>query len=196
MATGGTIRSETFTSVVGAMDVLKSHGIGVALSVQIGGYVAHNRNALVDIAQKNQSTHLMFIDNDMVFQPSAIQRLIDHDKDIVGANYNARGVPDKPIVSTVKMINPETDPNGGKDKVYSTTMPAQLFKCYGLGTGMLLVKMKVFNELEKPYFVAWEDANGEHHTEDIDFCRKAGEAGFDVWCSPTIKVEHIGTYFY
>jgi GT2 family glycosyltransferase len=176
------------------MEVIKSHGVGVTLNIMIGGYVARNRNELVETAKKNGSTHLMFIDNDQTFQPSAIQRLIDHDKDIVGANYNARGVPGKPIVSTVKLIDPETDPH--KDETYTTEFPAQMFKCFGLGTGFMLINMSVFDKLEKPYFVAYEDPDGTHHTEDIEFCKKAGLAGFDVWCSPTIKVGHIGTYEY
>lgn len=194
IASGGTMRVETVTSLIGAMEVIKGHGVGVNLSIEIGGYVAHNRNALVDTAQRTGSTHIMFIDNDMTFQPSAIQRLLDHDKDIVGANYNARGVPGKPVVSTVKLIDPETDPN--KNKTYTAEFPAQLFKCYGLGTGFMLINMQVFNHLTRPYFVAYEDPNGEHHTEDIEFCKRAGEAGFDVWCSPSIKVGHIGTAEY
>lgn len=188
---GGTIRAETLISLTAALDVVKKHGIGVYLSVQIGGYAARNRNAAVEAAKQNKSSHLMFIDNDMVFPPSGIQRLIDHDKDIVGGMYNARPAPDGELISTVKMINPAKDPNAGK--TYLTPFPAQIFKCYGLGTGFMLINMEVFNVLEKPYFVSGEDANGEAFTEDIYFCGKAGEAGIDVWCSPTIKIGHIGT---
>lgn len=194
MATGGTIRSETVTSLFGAMEVLKGHGVGIHLILEIGGYVAHNRNTLVRQAQHNGSTHLMFIDNDMVFQPSAIQRLLDADKDIVGANYNARGVPGKPVVSTIKLVDPATDPNYGK--VVNTEWPAQLFTLFSIATGFMLIKMPVFDKVADPWFVAYEEVGGEHHTEDVEFCKKAHEAGIDVWCSPTIEVGHIGTYQY
>ncbi|MBU6501168.1 MAG: hypothetical protein KGJ89_05375 [Patescibacteria group bacterium] len=194
MATGGTVRSETVSSLVGALEVIKGKGAGVALSLQIGGYVAHNRNELVKLAQENKSTHIMFIDNDMVFKPSAIQRLLDHDKDIVGANYNARGVPGKPVIMTMKLTNPETDENKGQ--YMQVNFPPQLFKCWSLGTGFMLVKTSVFDKLARPYFVAYEEPNGEHHTEDVEFCKKAHEAGYDVWCSPTIEIKHIGTYEY
>lgn len=187
---GGTLRAETVTSLIGAMDMLRTKGVGTYLTVQIGGYAARNRNESVKQAQENNSDYLMFIDNDMTFPPSGIVRLLDHDKDIVGVHYNARGVPGKPIVSTVKMADAQGNLIG------SDSMPSQLFKCYGVGTGFTLIKMDVFKKLEKPYFIAWEEENGEHHTEDIDFCRKAAQAGFDVWCSPTIKVGHIGTYTY
>jgi len=194
MATGGTIRSETVTSLFGAIEVLKGHGVGVNLALQIGGYVAHNRNELVRTAKSHGSDYIMFIDNDMVFPASGIQRLLDSDKDIIGAMYNARGVPGKPVISTVKLTDPNNDPNFGK--FVNTEIPSQLFKCYGLGTGFMLIRMSVFNALEEPYFVAYEDPGGEHHTEDIEFCKKAHEAGIDVWCLPNIEMKHIGTAEY
>lgn len=191
---GGTVRAETMLSTVAAMKVIESHGIGTYLNMQIGGYAARNRNSAVEAARSNNATHLMFVDNDMVFPASGIQRLIDADKDIVGGMYNARGVPGQPVVSTVKMIDPATDPNAGK--TYATEFPAQLFKCYGLGTGFMLINMQVFDKLEKPYFISGESSNGNAFTEDIYFCDKAHKAGIDAWCSPTIKIGHIGTYEY
>lgn len=195
MCTGGTVRSETMTSVIGAMEVLKGNGVSVGLSLQIGGYVAHNRNNLVKVAREKGCSHLMFIDNDMVFNPSAIQRLLDADKDIIGANYNARGVPGQPVISTVKPFNKkgELDMTG---ETANYEFPQGLFKVGGMGTGFLLIKLSVFDKLEEPYFVAWEEPSGEHHTEDVEFCIRARAEGFDVWCNPTIKVGHIGTYQY
>ncbi len=194
MATGGTVRSETVTSLIGAMDVIRSHGIGTDLRLEIGGYVSMNRNRLVRCALERGSSHILFIDNDQTFQPSAIQRLIDADKDIVGAMYNARGVPGKPVVSTIKLVDPATDPNKGE--IVTSEFSAQLFKTFSLGTGFLLIKTDVFRKMQSPWFVDGEDEKGECFTEDVEFCKKAHKAGFDVWCSPTIKVGHIGTTEY
>lgn len=194
MATGGTVRSETVTSLIAGMDTLKGKGVDVALTLQIGGYAARNRNEIVSVAQRNGSTHVLFVDNDMVFPPSTFTRLLDHDKDIVGVNYNARGVPGRPIISTVKLEDPENDPNRGK--TIMTDFPTQLFKTHAVGTGLMLIKIEVFEKLVRPYFVAFEEPDGTHHTEDVEFCRKAHEVGIDVWCSPSIEVGHIGTYQY
>lgn len=187
---GGTIRAETMVCVVGAMDVIKSHGIGVLLNMQIGGYAAANRNHAVEAAKRNKSSHLMFIDNDMTFPSSGIQRLIDADKDIIGGMYNARGTTEGKVVSTVKMIDPKIDPNQGK--IYTTEFPAQLFKCWGMGTGFMLINMQVFDKLERPYFVSGETPNGEAWTEDIYFCQMAHKAGINTWVSPSIKIGHLG----
>lgn len=192
MATGGTIRSETVTSLVGAMDTLKKYGVDVGLSIQIGGYVAVNRNNIVQSAQDHDCSHIMFIDNDMIFPVSGIQRLLDHDKDIVGGAYNARQVEGKPLISTVKLTDDYTS-----GKIANMQIPRGLFKCYGMGTGFMMVKTSVFDKFDKkePYFREYEDKDG-HHTEDIDFCQRAIKKGFDVWCNSTIDIGHIGTKVY
>lgn len=192
MCTGGTVQAETVTSLIGAMDVVKDKGIPTYLSLQIGGYTAHNRNTLVETAKKNNSTHLMFIDADQTFPPSGIVRLFDHDKDIVGGVYNTRGSYDESgkLISTVKLADDDGNLLSGG------SIPSQLFKCWAVPTGFILIKMSVFDKIDKPYFVAWESEEGEHHTEDVDFCEKAHKAGFDIWCSPTIKIGHIGNYVY
>lgn len=184
------MKSATVTSLVGAMDVIRANGVTAYLAVQIGGYVAVNRNALVETAREHGSTHLMFVDNDQTFKPSAIQRLIDHDKDIVCAPYNARPAPGKPMVSVVKLMDKKGELlKGGGTQQFE--LPQGLFKVGGSGTGFMLIKMSVFDKLKKPYFVEWQNEKNEHHTEDIDFCVKARKAGFDVWCNPTIPVGHI-----
>jgi len=189
---GGTIHAETVTSLVAALQTLADKNVGVAVSVQVGGYKPHNCNKLVAEAQRGGFTHLMFVDADMIFPSSGVLRLLDHDKDIVGAAYNQRGNPTagNPNMSVVKLA----DKKG--NLIASDTIPTQLFRCAGLGLGFTLVKMHVFDKLTQPYFKDFEDEHGEHHTEDVDFCLRAGEAGCEVWCSPTIKMGHIGKATY
>lgn len=181
------IRPQTVTSLVEARDKLLQMGYAVAYSIQEGGYKPHNMNRLAKMAQEEGFTHLMSIDNDMVFPPSGIIRLLDADKDIVGANYNQRttGLSGDQPIATVKFA----DNNG---KLISHEIPKHLFKCHTLGLGFVLIKTSVFDKLDKPYFRDAEDAKGEHHTEDVEFFIKCQEAGFDVWCNPTIQVGHIG----
>lgn len=189
---GGTIHAETVTSLIAAMNTLADKNVGVAVSVQVGGYKPYNCNRLVKEAQDGGFTHMMFIDADMVFPSSGIMRLLDNDKDIVGANYNQRGNPSAgdPKTSVVKMA----DDTGRL--IATDHVPGQLFKCAGLGLGFTLMKMSVFEILNKPYFRDFEAADGDHHTEDIEFCEKARAAGLEVWCNPTIKMGHIGSYLY
>lgn len=191
---GGTVRAELLPCLISALEVAKGHGIGVHLSCQIGGYAAHNRNETVMLAQKNKADYIMFIDNDMVFPASGIQRLLDADKDIIGVHYNARPKPGTQSVSTVKLANPWTDPRHGQ--IIASEIPAQMFQCFSVGTGFTLIKLSVFEKIAFPWFVSGQLENGDPFTEDVDFCRKANEAGIEIWCNPTIKMGHIGTTEY
>lgn len=191
ICTGGTIRAETLVSLITNIYNLGAEGIQASLLVQIGGYVDVNRNKIVESAVNGGATHLMFIDNDMIFPDDAIFKLLKHNKDIVGANYNVRLDPTSSDRSgpTVKMLVK------GKP-VSATELPDKLFKCYALGTGFLMIKTKVFSKMKAPHFEAFIDKTGRHNTEDVEFCKRAGKAGFKVWCDPEIKMGHIGSAVY
>lgn len=193
VCTGGTIRAETVTSLVSNIINLAQDGTPAGLLVQIGGYVDVNRNKIVETAIAAGTTHLMFIDADMIFPDDGIARLLKLDKDIVGANYNIRLDPTAGEFSgpTVKM-----KVDGKPVSMVSKDFPTKPFKAYALATGFMMIKTDVFKGLNKPYFEAYQDLNGQHHTEDIEFCKRAGEAGFEIWCDPTIKMGHIGSYVY
>lgn len=191
---GGTVHAETVTSLISALDTLRNKGVEAVVSIRIGGYKPLNCNALVRGAQEKGMTHIMFIDADMIFPSSGILRLLDSDKDIIGAAYNARGNPSSgdPKMSVVKLMDEKEDFISAP----ASSIPTELFKCGGLGLGFTLIKMPVFDKLEAPYFRDAETVDGEHNTEDIVFCRAARAAGFDVWCNPTIEMGHIGLTIY
>ncbi len=75
--------------------------------------------------------------------------------------------------------------------------PDKPFKCYGVPTGCTLVKMSVFDKIEKPYFSFEYTKEGiMKMSQDIYFCKKVNKAGLEVWCDPTLEVGHIGSYQY
>lgn len=194
VCSGGTMRVETVASLFTAMFRYARETDSMPnLLFQIGGYVDINRNKIIQEAQKAQATHILFVDNDMIFPEDAILTLMNRNKDIIGANYNVRLDPTSEVLSgpTTKMLV-----NGVPVSMMDQDFPTKIFKCYAVATGFMMVKMKVFNKLQVPYFDAWIDENNNHSTEDVDFCRKAGEKGFEIFCDPTIKMGHIGSYTY
>ena len=60
----------------------------------------------------------------------------------------------------------------------------------------MLIKLDIFKKLKKPYFVEWETEDGIHTTEDIEFCKRANDAGIDIYCDPSFKIGHIGSTAY
>lgn len=144
-----------------------------------GTYLAENRERLVSKARENSCTHMFSLDYDMVFDQLTLSLLLANDKDIVTVPYNYRRLPKETMVKTF---------DGMKES---------LFKVFGSPLGCSLIKMSVFDKLEKPYFPLETNKNGDVIVgEDIGFCIKARKAGFDIWCDPTIKIKHLGEYAY
>lgn len=193
VCSGGTIRVETVASLYSNLINLAQQNIPPNLLFQVGGYKDINCNVLVEDARKQGMTHIMFIDTDMIFPEDGISRLLSHNKDIVGGNYNVRLDPTSGEFSgpTVKMLV-----DGKPVSMLAEGFPTELFKCYALPLGFMLVKLPVFDKMLRPYFETHVDNNNKHTTEDIDFCQKANEAGFELWCDPTIRIGHIGSYTY
>ena len=182
---GETIYPKTALHLAHAFRTLRCNA---ALGTQASCDIIGNRIQLVKLAQENNATHILFIDHDMAFPPSEvnpIERLLSHDKDIVGAWYNfrTRGIP-APPVGTPLTEKSETE----------------LFKCNVLGTGFLLVKMSVFEKFDEAkmhYFQFGRRGDGSlAWGEDAYFCLEAIKLGFDVWADPLLEIGHLGEHQY
>lgn len=185
MCCGGAVEAQTIMSLLGLLTQED-----VAFSLQIGGYKPHNMNKLVAEAKRLECTHLLSIDPDMVFPSDGLSKLLKHNKDIVGANYMARGTPETQHApySTVKF-----EKDGKYVQVEAKDFPKKLFECAAVGLGFTLIKLSVFDKFREPYF---ETTEPPFSTEDMVFCANAKHLGHKVYCDPTIQVGHIGKYVY
>jgi len=155
---------------------------------QHGGYVGENRAKIVDIAKSQNCSHIFFVDYDMVFNPDTIIKLLSHDKEAVGTMYNYRKLP---IQSVVKFFK------DGETVNEIDTIPNELFEVAAFGMGCSLIKMSVFDEINKPYFPMEQNEEGDRVlTEDIGFCEKVRNVGLKTYCDPNIVVNHIGDFLY
>lgn len=163
--------------------IIGSKGIVVDFLMRISCDIVSSRTWLVQEAIKRGATHLLFIDSDMLFPEDIVEKLLAHDKDIVGVEYNKR---EFPLKGVFEPLEEKTD---------------TLYKAKYAGTGLMLIKLSVFtSELRKlaaPWFNFGRDSEGALKLgEDVWFCSTARDAGYDVWIDPTIKVLHIGDYAY
>ncbi len=156
--------------------------------------IAEARNQIVMEAQGQNMDQLLFIDTDMVFPHDMYSRLSAHLNGmvkVVGCNYSRRdgtgvGVG---IGLDGKRMNGE-DTGMGEVK--------------GLGAGMLLIDMTIFDKMEKPYFheltledkLDSKDAMTRSLSEDFYFCNKVREAGGRVYCDADLSraIGHVGSY--
>jgi len=131
-------------------------------------------------------THILWIDSDMTFPANGLQRLLAHDKDIVGAFYNKR----TPPYNTVgHLLVPADVSKGGIHR--ADIMPH----------GFVLAKREVYERIQSPWYsesydpamATPEDPDGTVG-EDVSFSRKVLAGGIEMWCDAdlTFEVGHVG----
>ena len=184
--TYGTIKTKTFESII---KFVKSVPYNVPIISQQGPYIQENRNTIVQRAKILGYEKILFVDHDMVFEPEAVQSLIGRDKDIVGAPFAVKFLPTDPFYAVKK-----TDSLGAN--IWEEVEDG-LFKCCGLGTALMLIKTSVFDKVPQPWFEIQYDPNGVMEWgEDLWFCKKARDVGFDIFCDTKSRVGHIGDFTY
>lgn len=149
--------------------------------VSTKGYnCAENRNYIAAQAIKKDCDYLFHADDDMIYEPDTLEMLLNDDKDIVGGLYKTKYPEVQDYV--IEYLN--------DDK-----MADDLFKCSALGTGLLLVKTEVYKKTPQPWYgYEWYDNGMVKQSVDWIFCKNARKTGFDVWCDPLVKANHIGLY--
>ncbi len=189
-ASQGTIHTKTALSIIETIRLNPS--MEYLPIFQFGGYIAENKAKIVDIAQKTLCSHVFFVDHDMIFPPNTLAKLLSYDKDIVGAMYNYRYLPLEPML---KYLKEDGDWTSKLEESVIKKIPDELFEVGATGGGLLLVKMSVFDKLEKPYFQMEQDGEGNRVvTEDSGFYLKAQKLGMKVWVDPTLNIKHEGFY--
>jgi hypothetical protein len=125
-------------------------------------------------------THIMWLDDDHVFNPDMACYLARHDVDMITGLYFARLEPHHPSVYV-------KDTSADKYKHFPIVQPPpQLFECDACGFGAMFMNRKVLDRVPQPWFTI--DARAG---EDIAFCVHAKENGVKIWCDGSYRLGHI-----
>ena len=124
-----------------------------------------------------EAEYLFFVDDDMLFPPNALVKLLAHHEPIVGGLYFARQAPYLPIA--YRHVE-------GNQWIATTKYQAGLQVVDAIGTGCLLIRRDVLEKLERPYF-EFSDRMGE----DMYFCDKAKQLGYTVLLDGDVKCKHL-----
>ncbi len=159
----------------------------IELIIATEGYtIAENRLYCMAKAYREGFSHLLFIDDDMVFDEDVLDRLLSHKKEIVGVVYHSRRLEK---TTTLVLENGKV--------LHSDDIPKGMIKCSHVGTGIMLIDLKVVEKIAEPWFYFSTNPNGSTNIgEDAWFCSQARKAGFTIWCDPSIKVGHLGDFLY
>jgi len=187
--------------------------------------ITRARNELARIFLEKGFDYLMFVDADISFDGQAVATLMAADKDIICGIYPKKEVDWKQVGKAAKMGKENLQDYGGAfvfnmvDNRAETNQDGCIEIRHG-GTGFMLIKRKVFEDLmphvptyrtssfkdpetgeyAKPltheFFATSIDHTGALLSEDYHFCELWSKHGGKIYANPFIKLEHVGTYVY
>jgi hypothetical protein len=202
---GGNITEPCFISYMKFANL--AHQLGLRFSIDTvmnESIITRARNNLVaKFLAKPDSTHLVFIDADIGWEPDAILKLLSKDADVVCGAYPLKGLP---IVYALNRL-----PNG---RIIDSMM-----EVLTAATGFMMIKRHVIEKLiqcfpEKKYkdacnlgaeveknmyalFDTMIDDNGNYLTEDWTFCKHVIEKlNIPIWIDTDVNLNHTGTYVF
>lgn len=165
-----------------SLAMLQKGGNETAIMFECGSLIYDARNKLAKQAIKMQADYTMWLDSDMIFKPDTMVRLLAHDAPIVSGAYFRRSPP----YHLVAFDKCDTETREWTD----LPLPTETVKCGGVGFGCVLVRTDVLFEVAAKYKTWFEPMNG--FGEDLSFCYRARQCGFDVLLDPTITCGHVG----
>ena len=201
---GGMLTEQTFMSFIKWANVARQLGIEWTIETMTNeSLITRARNTLTaKFLQNKDSTHLMFIDADIGWEPWHLLVLLNRDVDIIGGLYPMKSIPIKWCVNGFEGAEEGPD---GLQEVTKT------------GTGFLLIKRQVFEKLNKhpavkpfnndiglpaelnkdmkTYFDTAVREN-RYYSEDWMFCENWRDIGGKVWVDKRVLLRHVGTYVF
>ena len=163
---------------------------GTALAHAIGPSISKNRNEIAKQALTACAEWIWYVDDDQIFPPNTLLKLLARNVSIVSGLYLQRKAP------YVPHIYDREEPNGAVHAKCLEPGESGLKRVLSTGAGCLLIRTAVLKALDLPYWRLGQiggplgtDAWGD----DIDFCRRARAKGFTIWCDLDAPVGHFMT---
>jgi len=153
-----------------------------------GSILPQLRENVVLTARKLKADYLLFIDSDMVFPRDTLHQLISHNQLVVAANCPTKKIPSTPTARTL------SEEVVGGDPVYSTGR-AGLQRVWRVGTGVMLIKLSIFNAMPQPWFgIRWDEGREEYVGEDWAFCDNISKRNVPIFVDHKLsqQIGHVG----
>lgn len=151
-----------------------------------GAVISENRNTITQTALQIGADWVLYLDDDHVLPRNALMKLLEDDKDVVSALYSRRQPPFNPVLMEAEL------PDGTFLWRQVGPQDQGLIKVAAAGAGCLLVKRKVLEALQPPYWTLGQ-INPASWGDDLDFCSRIRKAGFDIYCDTNVTIGHIMT---
>lgn len=230
---GGTVTTRYTASLVKIMQGIS----GIDFRIQFLDYalICKQRNFFISRLLQEDFTHLLFIDADMGFTPEAVKALFEIDQPIAACAYPKRRldweqIPKATVESTDKRkaqalsfvcehnLNQGVKASLSADRQQMSLKHGKFIRCDLAGTGLMLIKKTVPEQLKAAYPELWVDSpidpytnfgkldgilqcfegvqneQGQYLSEDLSFCQRWTEGcQGDIWVNISDSISHTGT---
>jgi hypothetical protein len=201
---GGQLTEATFMSFIKWSNTCRQLGIDWTVETLTNeSLISRGRNTLAArFLHNKESTHLMFIDADIGWEPWHLLVMLNRDVDVIGGLYPMKNLPIK------WCVNGFDGADEGPDGLQEVTKT---------GTGFMLIKREVFEKLDahpavkpfindiglpaelNPYMKTYFDTavrENRYYSEDWTFCENWRDVGGKVWVDKRVLLRHSGTYVF
>jgi hypothetical protein len=202
---GGMLTESCFMSYIKWSNTCRQLGIDWTMETMTNeSLISRARNTLTaKFLHNKESTHLMFIDADIGWEPWHLLVMLNAQKDVIGGLYPMKSLPVKWCVNGFEGAAVSED--GTLQEVSKT------------GTGFMLIKREVFEKLNahpatkpfmndiglppelNPYMKTYFDTavrENRYYSEDWTFCENWRDLGGQVWVDKRVLLKHTGTYVF
>lgn len=163
---------------------LKDEGVDFKLKIEAGTLVYFARENLARYAIANHFSHVLWLDSDMVFDDEIVEDLQFSGKDFVTGIAHSRRPPFSSCLFT------EIFP--GVEK-WKGDYPRDTFKVAACGMACVLMRVDVLDKVRETFGTMFQPmTNPITYGEDVAFCWRASQVGYEIYAEPGVKVGHVG----
>lgn len=197
---GHSVMSSYNKSLLATVAELSKRNIAWAWSSEYSSHVGDAREVTLNGSHINDPSEqrpfmggftydkLFWIDSDITWSPEDFLKLYESDKEIISGAYllaSGEVTAYKELMGTPYIY----------DEVIAMSETVKIASC---GFGFLAIKSGIFEKMTRPWFQAvagTANFNGKDYTfpimgEDISWCKRATNLGYEIWFDPTVRVIH------
>lgn len=146
------------------------------------------RQDIIDQCREEKFSHVLMLDDDMVFPPSICHELMAHKKRAIGVNSMRKNI--DVLWPTAKGLDGKWLHSKGKTGIEEVE---------SVGLALFLLELDVLRKVPKPHFpVMWNEEKETYTGEDHHFIRKIRAAGEKVYVDHGLanRCGHVGKIIY
>lgn len=220
-----TMTMQCTISIMNLTQLLTSNKINFVIDF-IGNesLITRARNNSLGKFMSTDFTHILFIDSDIEFNPSAVLDLLLFDKDVVCCAYPKKGYNWKKLIYSMQNEKSnESLESRGLDFSYNALTNennelitnGDFIKVHHASTGFMLIKRQIIEKLTEKHSdlniitarLSETDKeicglfcciikNKRFLSEDFSFCERVNDIGGEVWINVKHNLNHIGKYVF